>query len=61
MKFAALYRFALERGYTIHKTKAYVEWIRNIDGTKGMCETLQEAYDEIHHDYEVRRNKFLQV
>jgi hypothetical protein len=61
MKFAALYRFALERGYTVHKIKACVEWTRNLDHTKGKCETMQEAHDEIHHDYEARRNGLLQV
>jgi len=51
----------LERGYTVHKIKACVEWTRNLDHTKGKCETVQEAHDEIHHDYEARRNGLLQV
>lgn len=56
MTLKKLEEFARENGYTVEKTKSRTyEWYRNNDHSiVGVCESVQETYDEIYFDRNIR-------
>lgn len=59
MKFEQLVKFALERGYTVHKEKDTIVWTKTVDKTSGTTLTIKDAMNEIVTDWHYNFEKVL--